>query len=53
MASKMAIVIIAGVFAGIKLDERSSAEFPVWTLVLSLLGVAAAIYFVIRDTRPQ
>jgi|AntRauTorcE11897_2_1112592.scaffolds.fasta_scaffold46881_2 membrane protein DedA with SNARE-associated domain len=50
MAMKMALVILAGVLGGRELDERSSLEFPLWTLVLSLVGVALAIYFVIKDT---
>lgn len=51
MATKMALVIGAAVYGGIKLDVLQGGKFPVWTLVLSLAGVAAAIYFVIRDTR--
>jgi hypothetical protein len=51
MATKMAIVIGAAVYSGIKLDASFSGNFPVWTLSLSLTGVAAAIYFVIKDTR--
>ena len=51
MATKMAIVIGAAVYSGIKLDASFSGNFPVWTLSLSLIGVAAAIYFVIKDTR--
>jgi len=53
MATKMAVVIALAVYSGIKLDKSNTVEFPIWTLVLSLVGVAAAIYFVIRDTRPQ
>ncbi len=53
MATKMAVVIGVAVYSGIKLDNLSKNEFPVWTLILSLLGVAAAIYFVIKDTRPR
>lgn len=50
MGTKMAVVILAGVLGGRALDDRSSLEFPLWTLVLSMLGVALAIYFVIKDT---
>ena len=53
MGIKMAVVIAVAVFGGIKLDEMRDAEFPLWTLTLSLCGVAAAIYFVIKDTQPQ
>ena len=53
MATKMGVVIGAAVFGGIKLDERTASDFPTWTLILSMLGVAAAIYFVIKDTQPR
>lgn len=53
MATKMGVVIFLAVYGGIKLDEQTSSEFPLWTLVLSLIGVAAAIYFVIKDTSPS
>lgn len=50
MASKMGVIIGLGVYGGIKLDERSSREFPLWTLVLSLVSVVLAVYQVIRTT---
>lgn len=50
MAVKMAVVIAAGVFGGQYLDEKMGNASPWMTIVLSLLGVAAAIYFVISDT---
>jgi len=46
----MAIIIGAGVYGGIKLDELSSLDFPLWTLVLSLISVVLAIYQIIKDT---
>jgi uncharacterized membrane protein YfcA len=48
MATKMAVIILAGVWFGRWLDEGRS--FPVFTLVFSLLSVAMAIYVVIKDT---
>jgi hypothetical protein len=53
MATKMAVVIAIAVFSGIELDDRNSMKFPIWTLTLSLVGVAVAIYFVIKDTQPR
>lgn len=50
MAVKMAVVIAAGVFGGQYLDEKMGNASPWMTIVLSLLGVAGAIYFVISDT---
>ena len=49
MATQMAVTIGAGVFGGIKLDEFLENQHPIATLVGSLLGVAIAIYLVIKD----
>ncbi|MGD1846280.1 MAG: AtpZ/AtpI family protein [Salibacteraceae bacterium] len=49
IAAKMIAVILAGVFGGIKLDEVLASEFPLFTLLLSLLSVGLAMYIVIRD----
>lgn len=40
-----------GVFAfiGYKLDEAQHHEKPIWTAVLSLIGVAGSLYQVIRQ----
>ena len=45
----MAVVIGAGVYGGIKLDEQSGNEKPLYTIFLSLLAVGLAIYLVIKD----
>lgn len=50
MAIKMAIVIAAGVFGGQYLDEKFNNQSPWMTIILSLVGVGLAIYFVISDT---
>ncbi len=50
IATKMAVIIGAGVYGGIKLDEKSSRDFPLWTLVLSIISVVLAIYQIIKDT---
>lgn len=49
IAIKMAVIILIGVFAGRKLDEWMAWDTPVFTLVLSLLSVAGAMYSVIKD----
>lgn len=49
IAIKMAILIGAGVYGGMKLDERSSMDFPLWTLLLSIIAVFLAIYQIIKD----
>ena len=45
------MLAIIGIFswAGIKLDERSSGEKPIYTAILSLLGVIIGIYTVLKD----
>jgi len=48
MAFEMVAIILAGVFGGTKLDELADTK-PLFTVVLSLISVTAAIYIVIRD----
>ena len=51
MAIKMAVVILAFVMGGQWGDaQANSIEFPLFTLIGSMLGVGLAIYIVIRDT---
>jgi len=50
MGFQMAAIIIIGIYGGIKLDAfLGFKKFPVFTLVLSLVSVFAAIYFSIKD----
>ena len=49
IAIQMIVIIVIMTFAGVKLDERRGATTPVFTLILSLLGVLAAIYTAIKD----
>jgi hypothetical protein len=50
MGIQMAAIIGLGVFAGIKMDALLGLKkIPVFTLLLSLLAVFAAIYFFIKD----
>ncbi len=46
---QMAVIILAGTFGGIKLDRKLNLEFPVFTVLLSLLSVILAMYIVIKD----
>jgi ATP synthase protein I len=48
MATKMAVVILAGVYFGRWLDKER--DFPLFTLIFSIVSVAVAIYIVIKDT---
>jgi|SaaInl3SG_22_DNA_1037383.scaffolds.fasta_scaffold63164_2 F0F1-type ATP synthase assembly protein I len=49
MAVEMMAIIAVGTIAGYKIDERREADFPLWTLILSLLAVFAALYLIIRN----
>jgi len=45
----MLVIILAGVFGGLKLDEWLKLNFPVFTVILSILSVSLAIFVVIKD----
>jgi len=45
----MIAIILLGVFGGIKLDELIKWEFPVFTLVLTLLAVVMSMYYAVKD----
>jgi hypothetical protein len=49
MATQMGITIFLGVWGGMKLDEKFPMRFPLFTLVLSLAGIALALYMVMKD----
>jgi len=49
MAIQMAAVITLGVFGGKKMDEWLGLKQPIFTLLLSLVSVFAAIYISIKD----
>lgn len=49
IAFQMVAVIALTTWGGIKLDKLAGFEKPVFTIILSLLGVFAAIYTAIRD----
>ena len=46
---QMAIIIGAGSYGGVLLDEKFEKEFPLFTLILSLLSVFIALYVVIKQ----
>jgi len=45
----MAVIIGRTTWGGIKLDQLAGFSGPVFTIILSLLGVFAAIYAAIKD----
>lgn len=49
VAFQMLVIILAGVFGGRELDKWMELQFPVFTLVLTIIAVVLAIYTVIKD----
>lgn len=49
MGFQMLAVILLFYWAGSKLDERASTEKPVYTAILTLLGVFAGLYLALKD----
>lgn len=49
IAAQMLIIILIGVFGGMKLDQWIGWLFPVFTAILSILAVMFAIYIVTKD----
>lgn len=48
MAFEMLLIILIGVFGGIKLDQWLNIKAPVFTVILSILAVILSIYSVTR-----
>ena len=49
MAFQMVAIILIFYWAGSKLDERAANEKPVYTAILSLLGVFVGLYVSLKD----
>jgi len=49
IAAQMGVIIFLTTWGGIKLDHLAGFSNPVFTIILSLLGVFAAIYTAIKD----
>jgi F0F1-type ATP synthase assembly protein I len=49
LAIQMGVIIGLCVWAGDKLDDHFRNRTPVYTIVLSLLGIGAAMYLIIKD----
>ena len=46
---QMLVIIGGGSWIGYEIDENSSREFPLFTIILSLISIAIALYLVIRQ----
>jgi len=44
----MMVIITAGTYGGFRLDKFLGWKFPVFTVVLSMLSVVAAIWYAIK-----
>ena len=49
MGFQMVAIILLFYWAGSKLDERAGNEKPAYTAILTLLGVFAVLYIVLKD----
>jgi len=46
----MMVIILGAVFGGIKLDDWvTQMDFPLFTLLFSIIGIVLAIYIAIKD----
>jgi ATP synthase protein I len=49
MAFQMFAIILVTTWGGIELDKLAKFNTPVFTIILSILGVFAAIYTAVKD----
>ena len=49
LAFQMIAILLIGVFGGIKLDNWLKLNFPVFTVLLSILAIGLALYYGLRD----
>jgi len=53
MAFQMLAIILIFFWAGRKLDKLTGGETPIYTAILSLLGVIASLYVTLKDFIPR
>ena len=46
----MVIAILGGIYLGKYLDEKMQLETPIFTIILSLVGLSLALVIIIKDT---
>ncbi len=49
LAIQMAVIVVAGAFGGRELDKWLQWHFPVFTVVLTILGIVLSILYAIRE----
>ncbi len=50
LAMQAGVLIAGGAFGGLRIDRWLNFVFPVFTILLSLLAVAAAIWLLVRES---
>jgi hypothetical protein len=48
---QMAVIMGGFAYGGFQADKGLGLKFPVFTLILSLIGVALGIYIFVRDSK--
>ena len=51
LSIQMAVAIGGGAWGGTLLDAKMQNSKPVFTILFSLLGIAASFYFVIKEAK--
>lgn len=51
MGFQMIVIIGLFTFAGYKIDQKTTAKLPIYTAILSLVGVFASLYLIIRSLK--
>ena len=49
LALQMGVIIVAGAFGGREIDKLVDWNFPVFTLLLTILSVIGAVFYGIRE----
>ena len=49
MGTQMLIIMALGAFGGYWLDQWLQLKFPLFTILLSLISIAAALYLSVKD----
>ena len=48
LTTQMVIIIITGVFSGDFLDDYYHSKTPIYTIILSLLSIFLALYYILK-----
>lgn len=49
MGLQMGAIMFLFTYGGIRLDAWLKLKFPIFTIVLALAGIFAALYYIIKD----